>query len=195
LFFTESLHSIGILAGIVKQSTGHGSWYAKEKLSMKKALLIAGLVVLALGILGVGVAFAQGGQPPMMQGGYGWMHDYVEQALAAKLGLTEKQVEEQLAAGKPMYQIALDNGVKQEDLANFMNEVHKEAFAKAVEAGVITQERANWMLQRMQNMYQNGTGFGNCPMHNGQGGQFGRGTGPGRMRGGGMMWWQGSQTP
>jgi hypothetical protein len=167
---------------------------------MKKTLLIVGLVVLALGALGVGVAFAQGGQPPMMQGGYGWMHEYVEQALAAKLGLTEKQVEEQLAAGKPMYQIALDNGIKQEDLASFMYEVHQEAFARAVEAGVITQERADWMLQRMQGMYQNGTGFGNCPMHNGQGAPFGqgRGMGPGMMggsRGQGMMWWQSSQTP
>lgn len=167
---------------------------------MKKTLLIVGLVVLALGILGVGVAFAQGGQPPVGQGGYGWMHDYVEQALAAKLSLTEKQVEDQLTAGKPMYQIALDSGIKQEDLANFMNEVHKEAFAEAVKDGVITQERADWMLQRMQNMYQNGTGFGNCPMHNGQGGQFGqgRGRGPGMMGGGygpGRMWGQGTQNP
>ena len=163
---------------------------------MKKTLLIVGLVVLALGILGVGVAFAQGGQPPMMQGGYGWMHDYVEQALAAKLGLTEKQVEEQLAVGKPMYQIALDNGIKQEDLANFMYEVHQEAFSKAVEAGVITQERADWMLQRMQRMFQNGSGFGNCPMRNGQAARFERGRG--MMGGGGMMggtWGQSSQTP
>jgi hypothetical protein len=167
---------------------------------MKKTLLVVGLVILALGILGVGVAFAQGGQPPVGQGGYGWMHDYVEQALAAKLGLTEKQVEDQLAAGKAMYQIALDNGIKQEDLAAFMNDVHKDAFAKAVAAGVITQERADWMLQRMQNMYQNGTGFGNCPMHGGQGGPFGqgRGRGPGMMGGGygsGMMWGQGTQNP
>jgi hypothetical protein len=117
------------------------------------------------------------------------MHDYVEQALATKLGLTEKQVEDELAAGKSMYQIALDNGIKQEDLATFMNEVHKEAFDKAVKDGVITQERADWMLQRMQNMYQNGTGPGNCPMHNGQGAPLGRGMGPG------MMWGQGTQNP
>ena len=73
---------------------------------MKKTLLIVSLValvVLALGALGVSAAFAQGGQPPMTlapgahlprtqvpgsagvgQSGYGWMHDYVEQALAAK---------------------------------------------------------------------------------------------------------------
>ncbi len=144
---------------------------------MKKTLLIVALLVAALGALGVGVAFAQGGQPPVGQGGYGWMHDYVEQALAAKLGLTEKQVEDQLAAGKPMYQIALDNGIKQEDLANFMNEVHKDALAKAVKDGAITQQQADWMLQRMQTMYQNGYGPGNCPMHNGQGASFGRGRG------------------
>jgi hypothetical protein len=54
--------------------------------------------------------------------------------------------------------------------------VHQDAFAKAVADGVITQERADWMLQRMQNMYQNGYGFGSCPMHNGQG------FGPGMMQ-------------
>ncbi len=158
---------------------------------MKKTFLIVALVVLALGVWGVGAAFAQGGQPP-----YGGMHDYVEQAFAAKLGLTEQQVENQLAAGKPMYQIALDNGIKQEDLSNFMNEVHKDAFAKAVKDGAMTQEQADWMLQRMQNMYQNGYGAGNCPVHSGQGG---RGVGPGMMRGGGygpgMMWRQGTRNP
>ena len=166
---------------------------------MKKMLLMAAFIVLVLGVLGAGVVYAQGGQPPrggmMGNGSYGWMHDYVEQALAAKLGLTEGQVEDALAAGKPMYQIALDNGIAQEELASFMNEVHKAAFDKAVKDGVITQERADWMLQRMQNMYQNGTGPGNCPMHNGQGG---RGMGAGMMGGGrgfGMPWGQGAQNP
>ena len=169
---------------------------------MKKTILITTLVLVALGVLGIGVAFAQGTQPPT-QGGYGWMHDYVEQALASKLGLTEVQVEDQLASGKTMYQIALDNGIKQEDLANFMNEVHKDAFASAVKDGVMTQEQADWMLQRMQN--RGGFGPGNCPMHNGQGAPFGRGSGfgPGIMQnrgagyGPGMMgsWGQGSQNP
>ncbi len=170
---------------------------------MKKTLLIVALLVLALGALGVGVVFAQGGKPPVGPNGYGWMHNYVEQALAAKLGLTEKQVEDQLAAGKTMYQIALDNGIKQENLAAFMTEVHKDALARAVKDGVITQQQADWMLQRMENMYQNGYGPGNCPMHNGQGAPVGRGRGfgPGMMNGRGtgygpgMMWNQGTQTP
>ncbi len=103
---------------------------------MKKTIWITGLVVMALAVLGVGVAFAQGPSPyagngPMLQNGGGWMHDYVKQALAAKLGLTEEQVEDELAAGKPMYQIALDNGIQQEALTDFMNGVHQDAFAAA----------------------------------------------------------------
>ncbi len=127
------------------------------------------------------------------------MHDYMEQSLAAKLGLTEEQVEDQLAAGKPMYQIALDNGITQEALSDFLNGVHKDAFAAAVKDGVVTQEQADWMLQRMQGR---GYGTGNCPMQSGQGGQVNRGGGygPGMMNGngrgmmGGGFGWQNQQT-
>ena len=93
-----------------------------------------------------------------------------------------------------MYQIALDNGIQQEDLVTFMNDVHKEAFANAVKDGVMTQQQADWMLQMMQNRGVNGTG--NCPMHSGQG-AYGNGRGPGMMQNGGagMMWGQGVRQP
>jgi hypothetical protein len=167
---------------------------------MKKSMLIVAVVLAALVVFGVGVAFAQGPSPyagtgPMAQNGGGWMHEYIEQALAAKLGLTEAQVEEQYAAGKSMYQIALDNGIKQEALTDFLNGVHKDAFAAAVKDGVVTQEQADWMLQRMQN--RGGYGTGTCPMHSGQFDQ-GAGYGPGMMNGngGGMMrgGWRNQQT-
>jgi hypothetical protein len=164
---------------------------------MKKTLLIVAVTVLAIAALSAGVAFAQGGQPPfggmmnsnspsgmmsggygMMGGGYGPIHDYVEEALADKLGLTEEQVEEELASGKSMSQIALDHGIAQANLQAFMLEVHKIGFAAAVADGVMTQEQADAMLARMA---QNGF---NCPM--GGGGGYGRGggmMGNGRGRG------------
>jgi hypothetical protein len=208
LFFTSPLHWQSILWAYTEKpcetiSRENIPAY-KGETSMKKTLLVVGLIVAALGILGVGVAFAQGELPPMMgtgmmrPGSYGWMHNYVERALAAKLGLTEEQVEEQLAAGKTMYQIALENGIKQEDLATFMTDIHQEAFAKAVKDGALTQEQADWMLQRMQTMFQNGYGPGNCPMHNGQDAPFGRGRGRGpRMMGYGpdRQWGQGTLNP
>jgi hypothetical protein len=134
---------------------------------MKKTVLIVALVLVAVAVLGVGAAFAQGQQPPrspMMGGGTGWMHDYVEQALAAKLGLTEAQVEEQLAAGKTMYQIAVDAGTAEADVTTLLTEVHKTAFDKAVADGAVTREQADWMLQRMQGRYGAGgaTGTARC---------------------------------
>ena len=157
---------------------------------MKKTVLIVTLVLLAIAALGVGVAFAQGQQPPrgpMMGGGYGWMHDYVEEALAARLGLTEAQVEEQLASGKTMYKIVIEAGTTEADAPALLAEVHKTAFDKAVADGVVTREQADWMLQRMQGRYGAGGATGTCPMHNGtygpNGGQGFR-SGPGGMMGG-----------
>jgi len=165
---------------------------------MKKTLLIVAIAVLAIAALSAGVAFAQGGNPPsyhngMMGGGmmggrgsYGPVHDYVEQALANKLDLTEEQVEDELAAGKTMSQIALDHGIKQEDLATFMADIHKTAFAAAVEAGAMTQEQADFMLQRMA---QNGYNYGNCSMTDGA---YGHGQG---MMGGRGGWQNQNQNP
>ena len=157
---------------------------------MKKTVLIVTLVLLAVAAIGVGVASAQGQLPPMgpmMGGGYGWMHDYVEQALADKLGLTETQVEDQLTAGKTMYQIAIDAGTAKADVQALLTEVHKTAFDKAVADGVVTRAQADLMLQRMQGRYGAGGVTGTCPMHNGtygpNGGQGYRG-GPGGMMGG-----------
>jgi len=158
---------------------------------MKKTILIVGLVVLALGVFGLGAVLAQGVQPPVGRGagvGYGPMHDYVEEALADKLGITEASIEDALASGKTMYQIALDNGVKEADVAALLTEVHTTAFDKAVADGVITRAQADFMLQRMT---ANGFNSGNCPMRNGQG--YGNGNGRGMMGGGGR-WQQQSPT-
>lgn len=166
---------------------------------MKKGLVVISAVLVAIVIFGSGFVFAQygrasaeslyqgngygmmgGGRGGMMagRGGYGPIHDYVEQALATKLGMTESEIETQLASGKTMYQIAIDKGIKEADVPTLLSEVHKTAFDKAVADGVLTQAQADLMLKNMQ---ANGFNSANCTVN----GSGVRGTNRGKF--GGMM--------
>lgn len=145
---------------------------------MKRSILIIALIVAALAVFGVGVAFAQGGPNGgfggMMQNGQGTLHEYMVAALAEKLDLTVENLNARLTAGESMYDIALAEGITAEDFPTFMTEVRTNALNAAVAAGVITQEQADWMLSR--GFGRGGMGYGNCT-----------GTGPQAGRGAGMM--------
>lgn len=154
---------------------------------MKKTMLIVGLVVLALGVLGVGAAFAQGPAPyagngPMMQNGTGVLHTYMVNAFAEKLGLKVEDINARLTAGETMYDIAIADGVKAEDFSALMVEVRTIAMNAAVKDGVITQAQADWMSSRGfgRGGMMGGNGTGECPMQNGTG----TGYGPGMMNNG-----------
>jgi len=158
---------------------------------MKKTILIVGLIVAALAVFGVGVAFAQGPAPyggngSMMQNGGGYLHTYMVTAFAEKLGLTVEDVDARLAAGETMYDIAIASGVTTEDLPALMVDVRTVALDAAVKDGVVTQTQADWMKSRGFGQGGYGMGTGDCPMNDGTG--FGRGGG--MMRGG----WQNQQT-
>lgn len=116
--------------------------------------------------------------------GFGLVHNYVEQALAAKLGLTEAQIEEQQAAGKSLSQIALENGIAQADVTTVLTEVHQTALAQAVTAGVLTQAQADALLTQMT-----AQGF-EATRSAGMMGRGGHGGGHGGMQGG----WGAQQT-
>ena len=161
---------------------------------MKKILVIVSSVMVALVIFGAGFFFANqtnlvraaglpagfgpgnmaGGRGGMMGGGQ--MREYVEQALADKLGMTKAAVESALDGGKSMVQLAIDKGIKEADVTTLLTGVHKTGLAKAVGAGVVTQVQADAMLT---NMTANGFNAGNCQMQNGagQGARGGRGMG------------------
>ena len=163
---------------------------------MKKILVIVSSVMVALVIFGAGFFFANqtnlvsaaglpagfgpgnmaGGRGGMMGGGQ--MREYVEQALADKLGMTKAEVETALDGGKSMYQLVLDKGFKEADVTALLTDVHKTGLAKAVSAGVVTQAQADAMLK---NMTANAFNAGNCQMQNGagQGARGGRGMGRG----------------
>ena len=127
---------------------------------MKKFLVIGSVLLVAVVIFGTGFFFAQsylvraaglpagngfagmmGGRSGMMGGrsNMGQIHDYVEQALADKLGMTEAQIEAEQAKGKSLSQIAIDKGTAQADVTALLTEVHKTALAKAVTDGLLTQ--------------------------------------------------------
>jgi hypothetical protein len=108
---------------------------------MKKVIFTALLVALALGVF-TGVAGAQTIQPKT-----GLLHDYMEKALAEKLGVPVATIEVQFDAGKTLYQIALDSGIAQANLSAVMLEIRTNAINAAVADGVITQVQADRILQ------------------------------------------------
>lgn len=160
---------------------------------MKKTILLVGLVVLALGVLGVSAVFAQDDTPPvpyghgqmMHNGTSGPMHTFMVIEFAKALDLNVNDINTRLAAGETMYDIALSAGVTSEEFPAIMTQVRAAALAEAVKANVITQEQADWMNSR--------GGIGNCAGAGSQGnygnGMMGNGYGRGMMNGGGM-WWQ-----
>jgi len=141
---------------------------------MKKKLVAVLIVVLALGVF-TGVAGAQASQQNT-----GLLHDYMEKALAEKLGVPLATVEAQFDAGKTLYQVALDNGIAQADLPAFMLEVRTKAINAALSDGVLTQTQAERMLQF------GGHGMGQGLMRGGTGPCGGTGVpvGTGMQRGG-----------
>jgi len=170
---------------------------------MRKILIIGtlvGVVVLALGA--AGLAFAQTETPPaptspgfgsgMMggRGGFGGMmggnrtgvegplHEYMIAAFAEALGLTPEELETRREAGETLGQVAEAQGISSEEFATLWVEARTAALEQAVADGVITQEQADWMIQRMAQRQAAGfgPGSGTCTGAGPQGG-FHRGPG------------------
>lgn len=150
-----------------------------------KKILVVGLIALAVVVsLGaVSVAYAQSGTPVCpfcgasgwggyggfrgqgQEGTYGPLHEYMITALAEAFGLTPEELTAAHAEGKTLWAIAQEQGKTFDEFKTLMLEARAKALEAAVADGVISQEQADWMLDRM-------------------GGQFG-GYGLGRMGAGG----------
>jgi hypothetical protein len=171
---------------------------------MKKLVLIGSIVIVAIiALAAAGFAYAQEPQPTepvpfgqgygpgmMGRGGmmgrwgqgstgqYGPMHEYMVGAMAEALGLTDEELDTELAAGKTMWQVAEAKGLSLEEFQTLMVDARKAAFEKMVADGVLTQEQADWMLSRMQGRWGQGGAQGGCPMHGGAYGGGRRGAPP-----------------
>jgi len=132
---------------------------------MKRILFAILLAALALGTF-TGVAAAQTTQERM-----GVLHEYMEKALAEKLGIDLATVEAAFDAGTPLYQVALEYGITAEEMPAFMLEVRTAASEAALADGVITQDQADRMLKGA------GRGMGSGKMLGGRGAGSCGGTG------------------
>ena len=177
---------------------------------MKNLLIfIAGGVVSLILFATVGLAYAQTQTPPagdgyfsgmmgrfggQMMGGRwgnqgnqfeGSLHDYMVEAFAEGLGIQVEDLEAFLTAGMTMQEIATEKGFSTEEFQDLLVEARKTALANAVSDGVITQEQADWMINRM-NQKQT-YGFGDMPCH--------RSNGWGRWNQSPSLGWNSQPTP
>lgn len=144
---------------------------------MKKFLLITGIsvAVAAIALVSVGTAVAADDDPPkppfggfgtgprgMWGGGGNWD---VFDTTADVLGMTPSELFEALHDGRTIEEIADAQGIDLEDLQEELASLHQEAarerIQQAVESGDLSQERADWMLEGIENGYgTKGRGFG-----------------------------------
>ena len=99
-------------------------------------------------------------------------------AFAEALGLTPEELETRRDGGETLWQIAEAQGISSEDFATLWTDARTAALEQAVSDGVIAQEQADWMIQRMAQRQAAGFGPGSgaCTGAGPQGG-FHRGPG------------------
>lgn len=123
----------------------------------------------------------------------GGMHEQVWTAIAEKLGMSYDELVAAVQNGQTIQQLAEAKGVSLDDLKQVALDAKKAALAELVKQGVLTQEQADWMLERMDSMpmFNFGSGFGPGGCHGGSGvpGGMTGGRGRGMMPGwGGSRW-------
>ncbi len=128
------------------------------------------------GTMPYGVPGGMMGMHNSMMGANG-MHQQVWTAVAQKLGMTFAELNAALQNGQTIAQLAQAKGISLDELKTTMLDAMKASFAELVKQGIMTQQQADWMLDRMDDM----------PMFN-----FDQGVGPGMMGGRGMMNGRGS---
>jgi hypothetical protein len=101
--------------------------------------------------------------------------DGVHEKLAEALGISVEELEAAQAEGQTFFNLAEANGVELEELWQVMQDARAEAIEQAIADGAITQEQADWMLERQARM---GARHDDCDGT----GPIGEGSfGPGRM--------------
>jgi hypothetical protein len=153
-------------------------------MNKQKAIGISILVTVALLVITTGVVFAagfaHGGQPfnqaergddsgqfwgPMH--GRGWsseeqpMHEAMVGAVADATGLSVEDIEDRLASGEHLSEVALDAGMDETAFFELMTETREAFLAEAIENGWLSEAHYQWMLEHMDGEAY-GPGDGSC---------------------------------
>jgi len=144
-------------------------------LKKKLPLFIGGFlaVLVVVGAVSAGIAYADDSAPPtaanMPAGGRGPHGErglgQTELAAAAKvLGLTADELQTALKDGKTLQNLATAKGVDIQKVQDAINAVHREEMRtqikQAVTDGTLTQAKADWLLEGLDQGYLDGPGFG-----------------------------------
>lgn len=164
---------------------------------LKFAKIIGAVVIVGmLGLLVVSAVFAQEPAPVPPQGhcaygpalgrGRGMGPGLMIEAAADVLGMTPEEIYEARAEGQTLADLAAQQGVSTDELVAAIVAAHQEAIDQAIEDGRLTQEQAEWMLERAKQMAQFHVenSFGPGAMCGAQGGMGGRGRAQSGIRGG-----------
>lgn len=126
---------------------------------------VPGQGIPAQGQMGGGRWAGQGGMRGGMQAGAtGLWHEAMIASLAEAFGMTPETLQARLDAGETIWQVAEPLGWTSEQLQAKMIEARGAAIQQAVADGLMTQERADFMAQRMNQGWPEGFGPGstNC---------------------------------
>ncbi|MDF1500999.1 MAG: hypothetical protein P1P76_11065 [Anaerolineales bacterium] len=132
-------------------------------------VVLVGVIALA----GATAAFAQSGTTQADATGWGAgrgpgtgllaaYDEAIHAELAKALGMSVEEFEAARADGVTLAALAAENDVPLEDLQAVMHEARAEAIKDALADGAITQEQADWLLERGAMGYGPGTAQGLC---------------------------------
>ena len=151
----------------------------KNKMTVLIAALLVALVV--VGVVGATNAYAQSSTSAFLHGGgpgggRGLGLDELQVAAEA-LNMTTDELITALRSGKTLEEIATDAGVDYQDVQDAIQAARstdlRDRIQQALDAGTITQEHADWLLEGLDK------GFLGGPDGFGFGGHRGPGFGPG----------------
>ena len=154
-------------------------------------ITLMGVAVLATGI-GAGVAAAADPTPPagtqtycgLGGGGFRFGGAVVDEVVVKLLGMTEDQIHTLRLQGKSLVQIAATKNITEKQLVDAIMAYKKTQVQVRVTAKTLTQDQANLILQRMQEMTTQAVNRTTVGPKGGTGpgyGQRGGGAGPGNM--------------